>query len=132
MTENIKALVRYRIDQADESLEAAKILLEKGLLRQTVNRSYYAMFYAVLALLATRKMETSKHSGAIALFDKEFIKQGIFAKDFSRWLHKAFDLRQEADYKADYQVTKEISDITLENTVTFLKEVKTVLAKIIG
>jgi uncharacterized protein (UPF0332 family) len=132
ITENIKSLVRYRIEQADESLEASKILLEKGLVRQTVNRSYYAMFYAVLALLATRKMETSKHSGAIALFDKEFIRQGIFAKDFSRWLHKAFDLRQEADYKADYQVTKETAETALANAVLFTNEVKTVLAAITG
>lgn len=84
MTENIKALVRYRMQQADEALEAAKILLDKSFERQTLNRAYYAMFYAVLALLSTRKMETSKHTGAIALFDKEFIRKGIFTSDFSR------------------------------------------------
>ncbi len=70
MTKNIEALVKYRLEQVDESLEAARVLFEKRLERQSVNRSYYAMFYAVLALLATRKQETSKHSGAIALFDK--------------------------------------------------------------
>ncbi len=34
------------------------------------------MFYAVLALLVPGKKETSKHSGAIALFDRDFVKQG--------------------------------------------------------
>lgn len=131
MTENIKALVRYRMQQADEALEAAKILLDKSFERQTLNRAYYAMFYAVLALLSTRKMETSKHTGAIALFDKEFIRKGIFTSDFSRWLHKAFDLRQEADYKADCQVTKESAIISLENAEIFIKEVKAVLAGMI-
>lgn len=130
MTENSKILARYRMDQADESFEAAKILLEKGFSRQTVNRAYYAMFYAVLALLSTQKMETSKHTGAIALFDKEFIKKGIFTTDFSRWLHKAFDLRQEADYKADCQVSEELAENTLKNAETFIKEVKTVLTEI--
>jgi len=94
MTENILALVNYRLEQADESLEAARTLLDKKLIRLSVNRAYYAMFYAVLALLAGGKQETSKHSGAIALFNKDFVKQGIFKKDFSRWLHDAFDLRQ--------------------------------------
>jgi uncharacterized protein (UPF0332 family) len=51
-TENIRALVRSRLEQADEALGAAQILLERGSLRTVVNRSYYAMFYAVLALLA--------------------------------------------------------------------------------
>jgi uncharacterized protein (UPF0332 family) len=38
-----------------------------------MNRLYYAMFYAVLALLQEKEMGTSKHSGAIALFDREFV-----------------------------------------------------------
>ena len=69
ITENIQALVVYRLEQADESLDAARILLDKTLDRSAINRAYYAMFYAVLALLATRKRETSKHGGAISLFD---------------------------------------------------------------
>lgn len=52
-----------------------------------------------------RKKETSKHSGAIALFNKDFVKQGIFKKDYSRWLHDAFDLRQRSDYAAEYHVS---------------------------
>ncbi len=32
ITENIKALMTYRIEQADESLEAATALLAKGML----------------------------------------------------------------------------------------------------
>ncbi len=73
------------------------------------------MFYAVLALLATRKRETSKHGGAISLFDKEFVKPGTFTKDFSRWLHDAFDLRQRADYVRDFKVTREEAEETLED-----------------
>ena len=129
MTENIKALVAYRLEQADESLEAAKILLDKGLIRPSVNRAYYAMFYAVLALLARGKQETSKHSGAIALFDRDFVKRGIFKKDFSRWLHDAFDLRQRSDYAAEYHVSGEETDKTLKNAESFVDEVKKVLAK---
>ena len=51
--------------------------MEKGLLRPSVNRSYYAMIYAVLALLALKRKETSKHSGAISIFDKEFVKEPV-------------------------------------------------------
>ena len=71
ITENIQALITYRLEQADESLDAAQVLLDKVLVRSSVNRAYYAMFYAVLALLAKSKQETSKHSGAISLFDYE-------------------------------------------------------------
>lgn len=130
ITENIQVLVTYRLEQAGESLNAARVLLEKRLDRPAVNRAYYAMFYSVLALLATRKQETSKHSGAISLFDKEFVKPGAFTKDFSRWLHEAFDLRQRSDYTIEFQVTRKEAEMTLEHAVSFVSEVKTILAKL--
>ena len=63
------------------------------------------MFYAVLALLMTRQLGTSKHKGAISLFDREFVKPGIFGKDMSIWLHRAFEQRLEADYADLVNVT---------------------------
>lgn len=96
--EKVRALVAYRLEQADEALRSAETNLEHDMERSAVNRAYYAMFYAVLALLATRKKETSRHSGALSLFDREFVKAGVFSKDLSRWLHEAFNLRQSADY----------------------------------
>jgi uncharacterized protein (UPF0332 family) len=74
-----------------------------------MNRLYYAMFYTVLALLQTRQLGTSKHSGAIALFDREFVKPGIFPKELSKTLHRAFELRQKGDYLEDAEIT--LSDI---------------------
>jgi uncharacterized protein (UPF0332 family) len=72
--DRIRALVEYRLEQADEALQAASVNLDAGLVRPAANRAYYAMFYSVLALLATEKRETSRHSGAIALFDRRFVK----------------------------------------------------------
>ena len=70
--EQLEALLRYRIEQAHDTLREAEILLNAAALRGTINRAYYAMFYALLALLATKQLGTSKHSGAISLFDREF------------------------------------------------------------
>ncbi len=50
-------------------------------------------------------------------------------KDYSRWLHDAFDLRQRSDYAADYRATRDDADKTLENAESFVDEVKKVLAK---
>jgi uncharacterized protein (UPF0332 family) len=81
--DNTRALVHSRLEQADEALHAAQILLEQSSLRAAVNRSYYAMFYAALALLVLRQQGTSKHAGVISLFDRDFIKPGIFHKELS-------------------------------------------------
>ena len=131
MTENTRILVNYRIEQAVESLEAAKVLMEKGLLRPSVNRSYYAMFYAVLALLTVKRKETSKHSGAISIFDKEYVKEGVFPKEFSRWIHGAFDLRQRSDYATWHQITQEVAQDTYRDACDFVKGVKENLISIL-
>lgn len=79
MKEDILALIKYRLEEADNSIKEAEVLLKEGMsLRSVMNRLYYAMFYAVLALLQEKELGTSKHYGAISLFDREFIKSGIF------------------------------------------------------
>jgi len=118
--ENIKALVEYRLEQAEESLKAAELLLRAGMPRPSVSRTYYAMFYAVLALLAVRKKESSRHGGVISLFDKEYVKPGIFPKEFSKWLHDAFNLRQRSDYTVQYIPSSEEAENLLMQARSFV------------
>lgn len=56
------------------------------------------MFYATLALLATRRLGTSKHGSVISLFDREFVKTGLLPREQSKAFHLAFDRRQVYDY----------------------------------
>jgi uncharacterized protein len=113
MTDNRKFLIEYRLIQAKDSIREADVLHQSGMsLRSVMNRLYYSMFYAVLALLQEKEMGTSKHSGAISLFDREYIKTGSFPKDMSRALHRAFALRQKGDYMEETEVTiKDIEEI---------------------
>jgi uncharacterized protein (UPF0332 family) len=83
-----------------ESLGDAKTLLASGRSgRSIVNRSYYSMFYGVLALLQTIQRVPRKHRGAISLFDQEFVHAGLLSKELSFDLHRLFELRQVDDYK---------------------------------
>ena len=48
---DIETIFGYRMGQTEETLSEAVKMLESGFSpRSIVNRSYYAMFYAVLAL----------------------------------------------------------------------------------
>jgi uncharacterized protein (UPF0332 family) len=124
VNEDLEALFLYRLEQADESLESAQLLLDNEKYRPCVSRSYYAMFYAVLALLAKKRHGTSKHSGAIAAFNREFIKKGIFDRDLSRWLQEAFDLRQRADYREMFTISSKRAKEVLDHAYAFVMEVK--------
>lgn len=78
MTHEIRGLVEHRLRQAEETLQAARELLASSHYRDSVNRGYYAMFYAGLALLASRVLGTSKHSGLLSLFGQHF--RGVFRR----------------------------------------------------
>jgi uncharacterized protein (UPF0332 family) len=119
------------MEQAEEALRSAGILYEAEAVRETVNRAYYAMFYAVLALLAAERKETSKHKGAISLFDLEFVKTGVLTKQFSEWLHEAFDLRLDADYAPFYRPSPEDVERVLQNARDFVTAIKSRLSDIL-
>ena len=124
-----KDLIKYRIDGANEALHDARVLKENGgSPASIVNRSYYSVFYAALALLVTVDTEPSKHSGVLAKFDELFVRQGIFPKEMSRILHHAFDMRQAADYQKSKVITEEQAIQVLESAEEF---VKTIEAKIL-
>ena len=124
MTDELRALINYRLDQVESALKASQALIDAELWRDSVNRSYYAAFYAVLALLTLKGMGTSKHSGAISLFDREFVKTGIFPKVLSAALHNAFDMRQEADYEEQAQIEDSDAHDALAQARVFVQQVR--------
>lgn len=93
-----KDLIKYRLARAKETLEDAKLLLSENRLNSAVNRLYYSLFYAVLALLETKGFASSKHSGVRALFNEHFVKTCIVSKELGKFYGELFDERQEGDY----------------------------------
>jgi uncharacterized protein (UPF0332 family) len=113
------------LEQAQVALEDAKFLLDGNRSPQSIiNRSYYAMFYAALALLQKIGKVPSKHSGVISLFDTEFVMKGAFPQELSRDFHKAFELRQVSDYKVIEPSSKEKAGEIWNKTIRFVEAVK--------
>jgi hypothetical protein len=77
MKPEIATVIRYRLDRALESIDEAKLLLQNGHLHSSVNRLYYACFYAVSGLLLTEGLSSAKHSGTMALFERHWVKKSI-------------------------------------------------------
>lgn len=91
-------VVSYRINRAREALEEAQILSEAARWNVSVNRLYYACFYAVSALLAKHGMASSKHAGVRGLFNRHYVKTGKVPVDTARIYNDLFERRQEGDY----------------------------------
>ncbi len=124
MSEQKKELMRYRLDMARERLHSAKVLLEDGSYKDSIGRSYYAMFTAVRALLALEGQDFSKHAGVIGYFQKEYIKTGRFDRKFSKYISQAFQIRNNTDYADFFLVSRKDAWEQYERAVEFLQEVK--------
>ena len=128
MNEDVRTLVRYRLEQAQDALEEAGILLAQHKPRGAMNRVYYAMFYAVVALLASKGLTSRKHTGAISLFHQQFVKTGLFPADLAGFVDDAFDQRNESDY-VDFaaMAETEVADL-LANAGRFVGKARELLA----
>lgn len=129
MTDDVLKLIKYRFSQADETITAAKELLANGHYKDAVNRSYYAMFYCGLGLLAGKKLGSSKHSGVLSLFSQHFVKTGMFSAELGRHLREAFELRQKCDYREFVEIEKEQVEEVIANAGRFIKEAHGALDK---
>ena len=92
------AVVRYWWDKAHESLQAAHRELAAEAYTFTINRAYYALFYAVSALLLEEGRRFSKHSGVRAAFNRDLIKPGRLSRKHGELYNQLFRDRQEGDY----------------------------------
>lgn len=90
--------VKYRLDSANNTFDAAKVLAENGYWNSSVNRLYYSAFYAVNALLVFYCIQTKSHSATKSQFSLHFIKSGKFEKKYGQLLSKLSDWRQKGDY----------------------------------
>lgn len=57
-------IVRYRMENARNTLSEVEFQINNGFYNTAVNRMYYACYYAVCALLIANKIQTKSHDGA--------------------------------------------------------------------
>lgn len=92
------ALVRYRLEKAERTLRQAETLATSGAWDGTVNRAYYAMFYAAEAMLGHFGLAARRHTGVLMLVDSELLGRGWVTAEQAAHLREAYRMRQRADY----------------------------------
>jgi len=132
VNEEIQALAEHRMTRAHEALKDGDHLLAEQSARGAVNRFYYAAFYAARSLLATRGLDSSRHSGVITLFHKHFVKTGLVSSANARALSRSFEKRQKTDYADFVSVTVEEAQALRRETASFVVECEAVLPLLVA
>ena len=120
-------LSKLRLNIAKERLEFAEKILEIGDYKTVANRSYYAIFSAMRAVLALDGFDSKKHSGIIAEFRKRYIKTNILPRDISPMIEELVEVRQGSDYDDFYFLTHAEVTEQLKNAQTFVQVIEAFL-----
>lgn len=129
MESSLKELAGYRMERAKEMLSAAEDNLKIGQYKTSLNRSYYAIFHAMRAMNILKGFDSSKHSGVIAYFNKEYIKEGIMDKELSVIIKSSSFLREKSDYDDFFIVGRTETENQLASAKVFLEAIEKYLTE---
>lgn len=116
--------VELYMERAHETLAVAAHNLEDGFYAASVNRAYYAIFYAANAMLSTEGLARSKHSGVISTFRERFVKPGLIEIEYSRVYGRVMDDRHLGDYEIKRPITQDRAQEDLDGARQFVSRVE--------
>lgn len=105
--EERNAIVAYRTEKARMALDEIKKVMPLEVWSIIANRMYYALFYAVSALLTKDSHPVNTHKGALSLVNQYYVKTDILTKEDGHLFGQVFAFRQGSDYDDFIDATKE-------------------------
>ena len=123
--ETIESFSKYRLNKAKETLETAKMILKNGKdFSSANNRAYYAIFYAIRAILAIKEVDFKRHKDVLAYFNKEYVNKEIFPKMLGRKISQAQRIREDSDYDDEYEPSLEKTEQQIETAQELIELVE--------
>lgn len=114
------------LERAQESLQAAELCLQQGLVNSAASRAYYALFQAAhvgMHIAGFGQGEWS-HAGLQAAFARELVhRRKIYPAVFREYLSAGLITRQIADY-GQAGVSRKIAQRLVRRATSFLAAVK--------
>ena len=121
-------LSKYRYSLAQQTYNNAKMCFDNGFYRDCINRSYYAVFYAIRAVLALESIDFKRHKDVVAYFNKEFVAQGKFPGEMGRRLARLKMKREESDYSDFFIASADEAQKQIQSVEYILPLIKEYLA----
>ena len=127
--ENRRRNLQDEVERGDQAVRAAQALLDAGLHADSVSRAYYAAYHLLRALLLSRGLEPRSHSGAIHLFNTEFVRGGFLPSSHNRLLGGLQRARELADYDSAVAFSAEDARQSLADARAFAREILELLGR---
>ena len=117
--------IEHLLKLADESHAAAKVMIDNSIIRFSAAQSYYTIFYLAQAMLLSKGLMFSSHSGVVAAYGKEFARTRLLDPKFHRYIIDAQERRQVGHYGDEHEeVTDEEARESYQWAGEFMEAVK--------
>ena len=116
--------VKLYLNRAHRELWAVQSILSQGFYAIAISRAYYAMFYAASALLASKNISRSRHSGVVSAFSEYFVKTGLLEAEYARMLAHAFNARLGSGYDVTSSVDKDSAEVVIQDARRFVDRIE--------
>jgi len=127
MVYNKKDYINYRLEKADETYNAAKLLADNGSWSSSINRLYYACFYSVNELLYKSNIKAQTHTGIKNQFSLHFIKTNKIEKKYGKLYSNLFNWRQKGDYSDFFDFDEETVNGLMTPVHEFINTIKQIV-----
>ena len=122
--ESRAALVAYRLERANSTLEEARYMRNGSYFNAAINRLYYACYYAATALLVLNNIEAATHSGVKTMLSLHFVRTGLLSLEHGVTFSNLFDKRHSGDYEDFAYCDAALVDYLLPRAESFIKAVE--------
>ena len=92
--------------------------------KDSINRSYYSVFYSIKAVLSLDSVDFKRHKDVIGYFNKEYVATGVFPRMIGRNIGILKQIREDSDYDDFYIASKEEAYKQIETANLVLDKVK--------
>ena len=123
------ALIQYRIERAEETIEEASLLSKESHFNAAINRLYYACFYAASALMVAYGLTASSHAGVKTMIGMHFVSKGLLSKEQGKAFSRLFEIRHSGDYDDFVYCDQEMIDEYTPKAIGFINSIKVLLQK---
>jgi len=124
----MEAAVKENIDRylalSRDELDTAGLMLKNGKYRASLSRAYYAVFYAASALLLSKGIRRSKHSGVEAAFNRYFVKPGLLEPEYSKIYRDSRKAGELSDYELAFMPAEKLVETRLAEAKRFVARVE--------
>lgn len=109
---------------AESTYHIAELCLENEGLRDAVNRSYYAVFYALRAVLALERVDFKRHKDVVAYFDQYYVATNKFEHEIGKRIGRLKTMREDCDYDDFFVLEKDEVLAQLETVEVVISAIK--------